>query len=256
MNEKEKLEYTKAFIDKLANGINPIDNSIIPENDLFNNVRISRCMHYISSLLDKAIKNCDTENISTNKKSNSNKPIFFAVDDLKTFVFSAVPVPVNYLTKQLNNILKSKDMIRLHQRNIKDYMLKLGYLELQENQYGVSTARPSQRGIELGLGLTTIENSRGDSIAITYNTNAQRFILENINKIAELRNTGNYNIYSETVSNRGKAWTAEQEQIMIDSFNKGISLKEIAEKLQRTTYAVQLRLEKLGLIKSDNLTKL
>ncbi len=147
-------------------------------------------------------------------------------------------------------------MIRLHQRNIKDYMLKLGYLELQENQYGVNTARPSQRGVELGLGLATIENSRGDSIAITYNMNAQRFILENINKIAELRNTDNYNIYPETVSNRGKPWTVEQEQIMIDSFNKGISLKEIAEKLHRTTYAVQLRLEKIGLIKSDNQTLL
>ncbi len=87
MNEKEKLEYTKVFIDKLANGINPIDNSIIPENDLFNNVRISRCMHYVSSLLDKAIKKIDTDNVSTNKKSNGRKPISFGVDDLKNYIF-------------------------------------------------------------------------------------------------------------------------------------------------------------------------
>ncbi len=251
MNEKEKLEYTKAFIDKLANGINPIDNSIIPENDLFNNVRISRCMHYISSLLDKAIKDYDTENVASNKKLNNEKPISFSIDDLKSFVFSETPKPVNYITKQLNNFLKIKGMIRLHQRNIKDYMLKLGYLALQDNQYGVSTARPSQRGIELGLGLATIENSRGASIAITYNTNAQRFILDNINEIAELRNAGNYNIYPETVNNRGKPWTVEQEQIAIDLFNKGTSLKDIAAKLHRTSYAIQLRLEKLGLLKTE-----
>lgn len=251
MNEKEKLEYTKAFIDKLANGINPIDNSIIPENDLFNNVKISRCMHYISSLLDKMIKSLDIESNNTNKNTIGNKPISLSIDDLKSFVFSETPKPVNYITKQLNNFLKIKGMIRLHQRNIKDYMLKLGYLEFQENQYGVSTARPSQRGIELGLGLATIENSRGDSIAITYNTNAQRFILDNINEIAKLRNAGNYNIYPETVNNRGKPWTVEQEQIAIDLFNKGTSLKDIAAKLHRTSYAIQLRLEKLGLLKTE-----
>ena len=32
MTELEKLVYTKSFIDKLANGINPLDDSTIPEN--------------------------------------------------------------------------------------------------------------------------------------------------------------------------------------------------------------------------------
>ena len=31
MTEVEKIEYAKMFLDKLANGINPIDGSIIPQ---------------------------------------------------------------------------------------------------------------------------------------------------------------------------------------------------------------------------------
>lgn len=34
MTELEKIEYAKSFIDKLANGINPIDNRPAPENDI------------------------------------------------------------------------------------------------------------------------------------------------------------------------------------------------------------------------------
>ena len=45
MTELEKIEYTKGFVDKLAEGINPIDGTPIAEGDLLNNVRISRCMY-------------------------------------------------------------------------------------------------------------------------------------------------------------------------------------------------------------------
>ena len=46
MTELEKIEYAKSFIDKLANGINPLDDSPIPDNDIANNVRLSRCFFY------------------------------------------------------------------------------------------------------------------------------------------------------------------------------------------------------------------
>ena len=47
MTEREKLLYTKGFIDKLADGVNPLTDERIPEVDLLNNIRISRCMFYV-----------------------------------------------------------------------------------------------------------------------------------------------------------------------------------------------------------------
>lgn len=57
MTELEKIEYTKGFVDKLAEGINPIDGTPIAEGDLLNNVRISRCMYYVSDILRRVIEN-------------------------------------------------------------------------------------------------------------------------------------------------------------------------------------------------------
>lgn len=38
----ELLKHAKGYIEKMANGINPLTNENIPDNDLINNVRISR----------------------------------------------------------------------------------------------------------------------------------------------------------------------------------------------------------------------
>ena len=51
MTELEKVAYAKTFIDKLANGINPIDDQPVAENDVINNVRLSRCFFYVSDVL-------------------------------------------------------------------------------------------------------------------------------------------------------------------------------------------------------------
>lgn len=55
MTEREKLLYTKGFIDKLADGVNPLTDERIPEGDLLNNIRISRCMFYVSEILRKLV---------------------------------------------------------------------------------------------------------------------------------------------------------------------------------------------------------
>ena len=57
MTELEKIAYAKSFIDKLANGVNPIDDSTIPDSDIVNNVRLSRCFFYVSDILRQVIEN-------------------------------------------------------------------------------------------------------------------------------------------------------------------------------------------------------
>ena len=55
MTELEKLEYAKSFMDKLANGINPLDDTPIPDDDIANNVRLTRYFFYVSDILRQVI---------------------------------------------------------------------------------------------------------------------------------------------------------------------------------------------------------
>ena len=55
MTELEKIERAKLYMDKLANGINPIDDTMAPDEDIINNVRLSRCFFYVSDILRQEI---------------------------------------------------------------------------------------------------------------------------------------------------------------------------------------------------------
>ena len=65
MTELETLERAKMYMEKLANGINPIDGSMIPDEDVVNNVRLSRCFFYVADVLRQVI---DNGGISPQKK--------------------------------------------------------------------------------------------------------------------------------------------------------------------------------------------
>ena len=68
MTELEKIERAKMYMDKLANGINPIDDTMAPDDDLINNVRLSRCFFFVSDVLRQVIENGGTKT-AVNKKS-------------------------------------------------------------------------------------------------------------------------------------------------------------------------------------------
>ena len=57
MTELEKIAYAKTYIEKLANGINPLTDQPVPDADSINNVRISRCLFYVSDLLRQIVEN-------------------------------------------------------------------------------------------------------------------------------------------------------------------------------------------------------
>lgn len=50
--DKEKLRFATEWISKLANGVNPINDCTLSENDIVNNIHISRCLFYVANLLE------------------------------------------------------------------------------------------------------------------------------------------------------------------------------------------------------------
>lgn len=53
----------------------------------------------------------------------------------------------------------------------------------------------------------------------------------------------------------GKLWTEEDEKLLKKGFSKNAPMEELSEKLQRSSYAITLRLEKLGLIEQSSETE-
>ena len=71
MTELETIKRAKMYIDYLAKGINPLNGQTINDNDIINNVRISRCLYFVGDILQNVIDNGGTKN---NKKKEKKIP--------------------------------------------------------------------------------------------------------------------------------------------------------------------------------------
>ena len=67
--DKALMERAKKYTEKLANGVNPLDGTDIPEDDIVNNERISKCLLYVSDILRQLIEDGKvTDNIYRREK--------------------------------------------------------------------------------------------------------------------------------------------------------------------------------------------
>lgn len=87
------VSYAKDYIDDLAKGINPFTKEEVNENDIINNVKISRCLFYVSEILGEVISNGGV------KKTPKQKQVDFNIDniDIDSIEISDAPVTVSII---------------------------------------------------------------------------------------------------------------------------------------------------------------
>ena len=111
MTELEKIEYAKMFIDQLANGINPLDGTPIPETDIVTHVRLSRCFSYVSDILRQVIENGGTTCRKTPKIRK--KAFSLSSEDREKLTVSDKPLTVSEIATYLNTFVDSEIKVEL-----------------------------------------------------------------------------------------------------------------------------------------------
>lgn len=109
MTELETLERAKMYMEKLANGINPIDGSQMPDEEVVNNVRLSRCFFYVADVLRQVI---DNGGVSQQKKDRK-VPFFLPVERRNAFAFSNQPIPISEVSKRITDLIDVENMAKL-----------------------------------------------------------------------------------------------------------------------------------------------
>ncbi len=178
MTEMEKIAYAKSFIDKLAEGINPLDGNPIPEGDIANNVRLTRCFFYVSDILRQII-----ENGGVNR--DGKLPFSITAEQLARYNFLPFPIGVNEISKQLTALIDNPMMKTITGVQINNWLEAEGYLvKVLDPQSNKNRRIPTQSGEALGITLTIKNDRDGHPYnAVEYNENAQRFILSNLDEI-------------------------------------------------------------------------
>lgn len=232
MTELETLERAKKYMERLANGINPIDGSIIP--DVVNNVRLSRCFFYVADVLRQVIENGGVTPQSKQKKS----PFELPIEKRSSFQFSNKPIPISEVADRINALIDEDSMKKLSYNSIRNWLISLNMLENTLNGEGKTVKTPTGRGEHVGIRQEARMGPNGTYFVVVYDRAAQSFIMDNLDAIIEHQNS----IYE----NQGTAWSQEHDNCLMDLYHKGTPVGEIAATLKRTNGAIRKRLKKLG----------
>ena len=179
MTELEKIAYAKNFIDKLANGINPIDDTPVKEDDVINNVRLSRCFFYVSEVLNQVI-----ENGGVNPPAKVHRERFsLSAEAVQAFEYSAAPLPVSEIAKRISALKDDPNMRNLSAQSITGWLVSIGMLYVLRVDEKTTVKRPTEEGIRLGISTEARHGQYGDYTAVLYSEAAQHFIVDNIDAI-------------------------------------------------------------------------
>ena len=99
MTDLEIMQRARAYIEKMANGVNPITDQPVPDYETLNDVRISRCLFYVSDVLRQVIENGGEIG---KKKAAKKQPFMISQEQLRNFELSEKPISVSEVTRRIN----------------------------------------------------------------------------------------------------------------------------------------------------------
>ena len=185
MTELEKIEYAKSFIDSLANGINPVDDTPVPENDVAANPRLRRCFAYVSVVLGQVVINGKK---SEAKKKRPKKTYFsIAPDRLECFEYSEQPITFSDFCRRLESLVDLKSMRRISRHSLSEWLFSLNLLTTPPKISRYSASVPTPEGIELGLTEIYYTTQKGTFRKNALNLEAQKFVIDNMEAFLAFR---------------------------------------------------------------------
>lgn len=238
MTELEMINRAKTYIDKLANGVNPLTDEPVSENDIVNNVRISRCFFYISDLLRRFAEGGFPEAAKKGKK----QPFIITEEQRKRFEFSETPISVSEIARRFNAAVNTEGAVQMRYSGITFWLIESGLLSVDRREDGREVKLPTAAGMELGISQEVRSGANGSYTVVVYNENAQRYLVDNIDAILEAEKL--------RFKMQGMPWSQAEDEFLEEQAARGIPVYDIALALKRNISSVRARTKKLGLVVS------
>ena len=179
MTELETMQRAKMYMDQLAQGIDPISGQEVPQDSVLNNLRLARCFFYVSGVLDQVIRNGGQ--VSTARKAEFS----ITPEQLAQVQIAPHPIRITEFADTLLQAVDSKTMKRLSAVKITNWLTQKGFMTKESTPDGKNRRVPTDLGRKLGMTTQLRQSPDGEYLAIYYDSDAQRFLLDNLYAILQ-----------------------------------------------------------------------
>lgn len=178
--DMKKLETALIYLQRIADGNNPINNLPADEDSVLNNPNVIRCMFFIKDVLEEVKRNGGY----IGKKARRSDKLEFPIEMLKSFVYREDKA-ISRFVNQLNEGLDVNIYKKLNYKSITQWLKINGFLQEEDNiEFKKIITMPTQKGTQLGIRAERRSNGSGmNYIILIYGKQAQEYIVQNIEKI-------------------------------------------------------------------------
>ncbi len=174
----EVLKRAQDYIEKMANGINPITGDTISDTDTLNDAKIIRCLFYVNDIL----KECVVK--ETKKVKRNSVPFNLTQEQIAMVELYDNPVSISRIVQRINEVLETDEVKKLKVSEICDWLISLGFLEKVEYK-GIMYKRPTELGNKMGMYVEHQVTPFREYDIVLYKNEMQKFIMDNFENLLE-----------------------------------------------------------------------
>lgn len=176
-----KLEIAIKYVERISNGCNPVNNTPLDNNDIMNNPNIIRCMYFIKDILEEVRYNGGI--VGGKKEKEPSMP--FPIEILDEFTYKE-DMSITHVLNQIYEPIAELNVKKVSVTKVTAALKEEGYLLDEPNpETGKTRKVPSVKGKELGIYVIEREYNGRIYQSVTYNRNAQGYVVGLIRKLVE-----------------------------------------------------------------------
>lgn len=176
--DSKKLETALIYIDRIANGNNPISNMPAGDDAVLNNPNVIRCMFFVKEVLKEVQRNGGMVGAKPKKREKEEFP--YGV--VKEYRYQN-DTSITKIVEGLNQLIDTEVYKKIGIKTIVQWLILNEYLCEVSDEAGKIIKKPTVKGEALGIREENREFNGRKYIAVIYNRQAQEFIVHNLEKI-------------------------------------------------------------------------
>ncbi len=178
--DMKKLETAIVYLQRIAEGSNPINNLPADEDSVLNNPNVIRCMFFVKEVLEEVKRN----NGYIGKKSKKSDKADFPIEVLDAFSYKEDKA-ISRFVEQINESVNGDIYKKVNYKPITQWLKLNGFLQEEHSkEFNKVITLPTEKGIQLGVRAERRSSSRGvEYMLVIYGKQAQEYIVQNIENI-------------------------------------------------------------------------
>jgi hypothetical protein len=179
------LKKSKDYIDKLVEGINPVNGKPISTREVIYDYKVSRQLEFLSEYIKNEISRLES-NEKSKKEDDDDELIEFELTDneLKKIKLSEKPISLADICNMLNHLRPSSKMRKLKAISAIEVLNAFGMIDRVRRKI-----IPTEQGAALGIQFKEFQSNGATLTKVLYSKEAQQFVIDHLKEITEINKT-------------------------------------------------------------------